>query len=875
MKTSFSKSVFLFLSLSASLISPVAEAQISNAGKAIIAGGILGAALLKGKKNNQKTNQPNNNSNNVAKGKDTAAVLNFNTKSADQFAASGVQDISGVWEGEQSNGGLIMYYKLALYRLSNDTYSGYDYCLWQKTIDRTPVKTGADGMAPNGKKSFLSTFKNAEVNVTEIAQLDNSKWGLTTEKFKVVDDNGSPAIINDNNQPQRKFYLTRTSTVFPQDDLAKIINSNTVQIVDPVFKNSAKEPVLKYSDHGQLTLSVKNTSAIDFNDVKGQLTTEESNNGILDYDKLYGTFNIPKNSETALPLNINTSFDVPSGKEHFNIVFSYNDMVIAKKTIEVSTRSFYKTDVVTVPSYMSSRLQGAGNYFGYANIPYGDASKLIDPLVASDKLATMWKSAFLYMGRGEYKHDETEAYALAKSSLPVVEEKARGGDAEALYLLWYACQMGLEGEVALTQGDVFLQKASDAGFIPAMYEEALRHYQQKDYSAAYEQFQKLNEKGVKKADNMTGILYEQGYGVNKDDNAAIEWYKKGMAFGDPDAMQSLANIYAAGYEDAQPDITKAISFATMATARRCTEAMVFLGRKYADGGQGVSKNMTTAMKWLSQAADLGDRKAMLAMGAVYLSDEPGVVKDERKGFFWIKKAAESGSPNAMKFLSQCYRNGTYTEKDEVAARYWYNQAVVGGYAQADATGVNAAAQTFSDFWNNADFSPSYVYVDEYNNVVGDSGDGFLGGIFGGVMGAARNYYSNQQQLIDGLEYVCKKNGYKIYGGTVSSSLVSNLYLKQGQTVNIKAYGVISTGMMSGLANADGLGNNWQEYAYIKGIPCSAVMAEVKDGSWQFIGQKNSLTAAKDGALVFAVNGIDYRNYKGYFDLVVQVPDGGN
>ena len=394
----------------------------------------------------------------------------------------------------------------------------------------------------------------------------------------------------------------------------------------------------------------------------------------------------------------------------------------------------------------------------------------------------------------------------------------------------------------------------------------------KNYTLAYTKFQKLSDEGLMKADNMIGIMYEQGFGVNKDDNTAIKWYEKGQAFGDPDAMLSLANIYAKGFEDTQPDITKAMSFANLAAKKNCTDAMVFLGRKYADGKQGVAKNMSTALKWLNQASELGDRKAMLALGAAYLSDEPGLIKNEDKAIYWIKSAAVLGSPNAMKFLSQCYRNGRFVDKNEITARYWYNQAVNAGYAEADATGVNAAAQSFSDFWNNADFSPSYVYVNEYNDEVGDSGDGLFNGILTGGFAAMRNYYGNHQQLIDGLEYICKKNGNKIYGGTVSSRFTSHLYLKQGQTVTIKAYGTVSTGMMSGLANADGLGNSWQEYAFIKGIPCSAVMAEIEDGNWQFIGQKNSFTATKDGALVFALNGMDYQNYKGYFDIVVQVPD---
>ena len=157
--------------------------------------------------------RPNQQSHNKSSGKDTAAVLNFNDKPANQFTSSSVQDISGIWEGEQSNGTLIMYYKLALNHLNGNTYSGYDYCVWEKYIDHKPINA-KDGVMPNAKKSFLGSFENAEFNFTEIGQLENSTWGLISEKFKIVDDNGMPAIINDNNQPQRKFYLKRTSTNF-------------------------------------------------------------------------------------------------------------------------------------------------------------------------------------------------------------------------------------------------------------------------------------------------------------------------------------------------------------------------------------------------------------------------------------------------------------------------------------------------------------------------------------------------------------------------------------------------------------------------------------------------------------------------------------
>ena len=126
--------------------------------------------------------------------------------------------------------------------------------------------------------------------------------------------------------------------------------------------------------------------------------------------------------------------------------------------MEVPTKSFYKTETVTVPSYTSPRMKAVSEYFGFANTNYGDAAKQIEPMATIDKMAAMWKAAFLFMGRGQYEHDEAKAYKIAKASLATVEEKAREGNGEALYLLWYACQMGLEGEAAETLGKHFFTK---------------------------------------------------------------------------------------------------------------------------------------------------------------------------------------------------------------------------------------------------------------------------------------------------------------------------------------------------------------------------------------------------------------------------------
>jgi TPR repeat protein len=367
-------------------------------------------------------------------------------------------------------------------------------------------------------------------------------------------------------------------------------------------------------------------------------------------------------------------------------------------------------------------------------------------------------------------------------------------------------------------------------------------------------------------------MYERGMGVERDASAALKWYRLGVEFGDPEALLGLANLTASGVGDSPPDAAKAMELANQAAARRYSGAYLFIGQAYAGGRQGVKQNPAAAIKAFTAGAELGDRQAMLALGESYLGNTPGFTPDERSGVFWIRKAAERDPPKAMVILSKCYNDGMAVDKDLIAARYWYNQAALHGFVSADNRGLEAQQQSFLNFWRYADFSPSYVYVTEYGSRVGDSGDSMFNGLFSGLFGSMTSYYGRQQALIDGLELMVKRNGKKIYGGTVSSSLVSKLQLRAGQTVSIRAYGVISTGMFSGAANANGLGAQWPEYRAVANLPTSAVIGRVGDSPWQFLGTNGQITALKDGPLVLALNAIDYRNYKGYFDVVVEAPD---
>lgn len=84
-------------------------------------------------------------------------------------------DLSGVWEGQQINNGLLMYYQLALVKTGEHTYSGFDSCRW--------VQNNSNGQVPHAKKVFVATFDGNILTCTELGNMQNSNWlsdwGLT------------------------------------------------------------------------------------------------------------------------------------------------------------------------------------------------------------------------------------------------------------------------------------------------------------------------------------------------------------------------------------------------------------------------------------------------------------------------------------------------------------------------------------------------------------------------------------------------------------------------------------------------------------------------------------------------------------------------
>ena len=125
-------------------------------------------------------------------------------------------------------------------------------------------------------------------------------------------------------------------------------------------------------------------------------------------------------------------------------------------------------------------------------------------------------------------------------------------------------------------------------------------------SEAIAQLNKLGQGGNADAQNMLGVLYDNGQGVAQDYKLARIWFEKAAAQGHASAQYHLGFMYEAGRGVAHSD--KQAWFAR-AAAQGDPHAQRQLGTLYAKG-LGVTQNKILAYMWLDIARGLGEQSAV-------------------------------------------------------------------------------------------------------------------------------------------------------------------------------------------------------------------------------------------------------------------------
>ena len=217
---------------------------------------------------------------------------------------------------------------------------------------------------------------------------------------------------------------------------------------------------------------------------------------------------------------------------------------------------------------------------------------------------------------------------------------------------------------------------------------------------------------------LLGELYANGFGVERDDKKAADWYRLAADRGDREAMFALAMFHLGGrigtvnreeaakllaaaaklghaaaaydlgllYLEGQlfpQDFTRAAELFRTAAQAGNPEAQYALATLYKDG-RGVPKDLAEAARLLAAAA-LADNTDAQVEYAIALFNGSGVAKNERAAAALLAKAARKGNPVAQNRLANILAIGRGLHADPVEAIKWHIVAKAGGVSDIRST----------------------------------------------------------------------------------------------------------------------------------------------------------------------------------------------
>lgn len=110
----------------------------------------------------------------------------------------------------------------------------------------------------------------------------------------------------------------------------------------------------------------------------------------------------------------------------------------------------------------------------------------------------------------------------------------------------------------------------------AEMEEARDLMEAGEYIAAYEALWPAARSGNAEAEELIGVLYALGLGVERDDERAFEWYLRASMKGHPGAQSGIGWYYEVGRGMPAPDLVRAYMWYTLSAIGGDPDAAISL-----------------------------------------------------------------------------------------------------------------------------------------------------------------------------------------------------------------------------------------------------------------------------------------------------------
>jgi hypothetical protein len=210
-------------------------------------------------------------------------------------------------------------------------------------------------------------------------------------------------------------------------------------------------------------------------------------------------------------------------------------------------------------------------------------------------------------------------------------------------------------------------------------EEGLAAYRNKDYATTLKEMLPLAKAGQARAQNVMGVLYQNGQGVPRDLAEALRWYKLAADQEESSALNNLGVLYSRGL-GVQQDHAQAVKWFMRSSEAGNDLGTYNLAQKY-EKGEGVHKNYTEALRHYRQAAQRGHAPSQVETGLFYEEGRDGDL-DVAAARTWYQKAADKNNAEAHRRLGLLHERGLGVEKDIARARSHFEKALAQGAGMA-------------------------------------------------------------------------------------------------------------------------------------------------------------------------------------------------
>ena len=266
------------------------------------------------------------------------------------------------------------------------------------------------------------------------------------------------------------------------------------------------------------------------------------------------------------------------------------------------------------------------------------------------------------------------------------------GNAEALYLMGFACESGRGIEASKDKALDYYRKAAAAKHKDAAYRLSfilLASEKEEERDQAREALENAAKEDPAVAGRILGEAYLRGrLTPTADPDKAIFWWKRAADAGDIPSLLLMGRFYEGqfGFPELK-DLKEALASYAKAAGLGDAGAMAALGSRLLSGDEKI-RDEKKGREWLKKAIDAKEYSGYLALGDF----EENIKKDLKAALAEYERGKDSGQMDCILRTADFYLEGKGVEKDTARGNALLQKAAEAGSAIAN---FRFAVQTLS------------------------------------------------------------------------------------------------------------------------------------------------------------------------------------